>query len=71
MKSCVIDPVGEPTAETNKRLAANQKNSGDPPEQEKRVKIEKREKNYDQLTFLRKFIKSKIKIQANLHTVAE
>ena len=27
-----IDRVGEPTAETNKRLAANQKNSGDPPE---------------------------------------
>ena len=25
-----IESVGEPTAETNKRLAANQKNSGDP-----------------------------------------
>ena len=67
----LIDRVGEPTAETNKRLAANQKNSGDPLEQGKRAKIQKREKNYNQLTFLRKFIKFKIKIQAYLHTVAE
>ena len=31
-KESVIDRVGEPTAETNKRLAANKKNSRDPPE---------------------------------------